>query len=322
MDREALRWPAGFSPVARAGAIAGLFAFALLFPASSLRADPFLDALNGTNADAAAGASSLASGTAAVALDKAAGTPHFWQRDSRGAFENEGRDYCCPVAVSNSLAYLAHHGFPALLPDGDGVQPQIDLINLLASSDYFETDPANGTSPGTVLSGVEKYVQAQGYQCERLEYEGWRKVGRSQQDKIKASRPDLDWLKEGILNPHGAVWLNIGWYVRSGDSDQEWKRNGGHWVTLVGYGAADPGDTPNPQLLLIHNPATRGNGDAPDLAAQDVVYLQQVDAGTLDTGKDSTEDAAGMYQISGPGLPKGKNVVAFLDAAIVLVVKP
>jgi len=312
VEREPPSLKAGHSLDASRRAIARALALALLFGAPWLRADAFLDALNGPSGDSAP--------AAAIATDKAAETPHFWQRDRRGAFENEGRDYCCPVAVSNSFFYLAHHGFPALLPDGDGVQPQIDLINLLASPDYFATDPANGTSPGTVLSGVENYVRNQGYQCARLEYEGWRQVGRRQQDKIKAPRPELDWLKEGILDPHGAAWLNIGWYVR-GDSG-EWKRTGGHWVTLVGYGAADPNDPPNPRLLLIHNPATRGNGDAPDSAARDVIYLQPVDAGTLRTGKDSTVDAAGMYQVSGPGLPLAQGVdAAFLDAAIVLVVK-
>jgi hypothetical protein len=144
-------------------------------------------------------------------------------------------------------------------------------------------------------------------------------VGSSQRDKIKAPRPDLDWLKQAILDPHGAVWLNIGWYV-PGDGDNEWKRTGGHWVTLVGYGAPSADETPNPRLLLIHNPATRGNGDAPDAAAKDVVYLQRIDEGTLDTGKDTTQDAAGMYRISGPGLPVSKGVVAILDTAIVLVV--
>jgi hypothetical protein len=244
------------------------------------------------------------------ATQKAAETPHFWQRDSRGGFANGGRDYCCPVAVSNSLVYLAHHGFPALLPEGNGDQPQIDLINLLASSDYFGTDPANGTSPGEVLSGVQKYVEDNGYRCERLEYEGWRKVGRNNQDEIKASRPSLDWIKEGIRNPHGAVWLNIGWYTQNGDG--EWKRTGGHWVTLVGCGNADDANQ-----LLIHNPGMRGS----DNPANDVVHLQPVAEGTLDTGRQSTEDASGMYLISGLGLPISRGVdAAFLDAAIVLVV--
>ena len=251
-------------------------------------------------------------------LQKAATTPHFWQRDSRGGFENEGRDYCCPVAVSNSLAYLAHHGFPALLPEGGGVQPQIDLINLLASPDYFGTDPENGTPPGAVLTGVQKYVEKKGYSCARLEYEGWRKIGRNAPVAVKARHPGLDWLERGISGPNGAVWLNIGWYKQVGDG--EWKRTGGHWVTLVGYGATQAGTAMDPLLLLISNPAT-SKGDLEDVSG-DVVHLRQVEEGTLDTGKESTEDAAGMYQVSGPGLPISRNVdVAFLDAAIVLVIK-
>jgi hypothetical protein len=54
-----------------------------------------------------------------------------------------------------------------------------------------------------------------------------------------------------------------------------------------------------------------------------VVHLKPVSEGTLDTGARSTEDAAGMYEVSGPGLPLARGIDAsFLDAAIVLVVKP
>jgi len=304
--------------------IGRLFALGIILGVLSVRADTVTATVKSDSTDTPAetttpDASAPASSDADVSTEKAAATPHFWQRDSRGGFENEGRDYCCPVAISNSFVYLAHHGFPSLLGEGDGVQPQIDLINQLASSDYFGTDPTTGTGPGGVLSGVQKYVENQGYHCERLEYEGWRKVGRNQASAILAARPSLDWLKQGVRDPHGAVWLNIGWYTRVGDG--EWKRIGGHWVTLVGYGAADPAGAADPNLLLIHNPATRGNDDRPDDPAKDVVHLRQVAEGTLDTGKDSTEDAAGMYQLSGPGLPISRGVdAAFLDAAVVLVV--
>ena len=256
----------------------------------------------------------------AIPAQKATETPHFWQRDSRGGFENGGRDYCCPVAVSNSLVYLARHGFPALLSNGDGIQPQIDLINRLASSDYFGTDPQNGTPPGAVLTGVQKYVEAKGYGCERLEYEGWRQVGRNNNGAIKAGRPALDWIKEGIRSPNGAVWLNIGWYRQLDQG--HWKRIGGHWVTLVGYGGTDANAVVKPLLLLIHNPATRDNMNPADNLSNDVIHLEQIGEGTLDTGTKSTEDAAGMYRVSGLGLPLPSGVdAAFLDAAIVLVVK-
>jgi hypothetical protein len=293
-------------------------ALALLAVLSPLRAGTFGEAVTNSPPDTSADAAAATAEDAAT--QKLNDTPHFWQRDSRGGFANEGRDYCCPVAVSNSLVYFARHGFPALLPGSDDTaQSQIDLINLLASSDYFGTDPENGTAPGSVLSGVQKYIEEKGYQCRRLEYEGWRNVGSAEAATVKAARPDLDWLSGGVTNPHGAVWLNIGWYREI--TDGEWKRTGGHWVTLVGVrpGEAD-GDPP---IFLIHNPATRGNGDQPDDPDKDVVYLKAVDSGTLDTGKTSTEDASGMYQLSGPGLPIAKGVdAAFLDAAIVVVVAP
>jgi hypothetical protein len=200
--------------------VARLLALGIILGLPSLRADTFSAVVRDSTSDTTGPKSSPDAPAPAddgATMQKAAGTPHFWQRDSRAGFENGGRDYCCPVAVANSFFYLSNHGFPALLPDGDGLQPQIDLIKLLASVDYFGTDPKNGTAPGAVLSGVRKYVEDMGYHCERLEYEGWRKVGRNQREAIRAARPRLDWLKKGILNPHGAVWLNIGWYTRVGD---------------------------------------------------------------------------------------------------------
>lgn len=246
--------------------------------------------------------------------DKADETPHFWQRDSRGGFDNGGRDYCCPVAVSNSLVYLAEHGFPALVSDGEGDQPQIDLINQLALPGYFNTDPNTGTTPENVLVGVQRYVENHGYHCARLEYEGWRDVGRDNADAVKDSRPQLDWIAHAIRDPRGAVWLNVGWYKRTGAN--EWKRNGGHWVTVVGCGDDN-------HVLLIHNPARRGIAGQPDDPAKDIVHLDEVGDGTLHTGRESTENATGMYRVSGPGLPLDRGVdAAFLDAAVVFVIRP
>jgi hypothetical protein len=244
--------------------------------------------------------------------ERAAGTPHFWQLDPRGGFKNGGKDYCGPVAISDSLVYLAHHGFPELLPDGEGDQAQIDLINSLASPHYLGTDPDKGTGSGSVLRGIEKYVVAHGYQCTTMEYKGMYELGRREREFIVADRPDLDWMKKGMLDPHGAVWLAVGWYTQTGEG--HWKRTGGHWVPMVGFDAADP------CALLIHNPGTRGNGDRPDDPAQDVVHLKEVSAGTLDMDDGPEHDAAGRYILSGPGLPIGPDKVAFLDSAIVVVV--
>lgn len=244
--------------------------------------------------------------------EKVAKTPHFWQLDPRGGFQNGGQYYCCPVAVSDSLVYLARHGFPELLPKDKGVQSQIGLINLMASPRYLGTDPEKGTGPDTVLNGVENYVVGQGYQCSTMEYEGWHRLQCRHEEFVMGTKTDLDWLKKGVRDPHGVVWLNVGWYTRAGED--QWKRTGGHWVTMTGFAAADA------RTLLIDNPSTPGNGDQPDDPANDVVHLQPVDAGTLYKQEGMTQDAAGMYMMSGPGLPMGHDTVAFLDGAIVLVV--
>src|SRR5947209_6039965 len=73
-----------------------------------------------------------------VHTEKVAGTPHFYQGDLLAGFPGDGRNYCCPVAVSDSFVYLASHGFPKLLPAGvagaaDPAEAQIALIRKLAS---------------------------------------------------------------------------------------------------------------------------------------------------------------------------------------------
>jgi hypothetical protein len=241
-------------------------------------------------------------------------TPAFYQLDPRGHFANGGRDYCCPVALSNSLVYLARHGYPDLLPAGTGDEAQIDLINQLASPDYLDTNPDNGTGPGAVLSALQKYISDKGYTCARLEYEGWRSVGRNHQEAVVLSRADLDWIKSGIRNPRGAVWLNVGWYQQT--APDQWKRTGGHWVALVGVGPSGTND------LLIHNSLLRQEGAPSSSPGRNLVHLDRIPAGTLQTGPAATEDAAGLYQVAGPGLPLGRHVdAAFLDAAIVLVLR-
>ncbi len=49
------------------------------------------------------------------------------------------------------------------------------------------------------------------------------------------------------LNRRGAVWINVGWY-KFNLKTNEYRRVGGHWVTLVGY---------NKGRLVIYDPASR-----------------------------------------------------------------
>jgi len=304
------------APAASASAVADADASAVAPPSTRAAADlTFMAAVppQGAGAetmppDAASDLGSSGGAGNAVVAEKFRTMPDFWQLDPRGHFADGGLMYCGPVAVSNSLAYLAHHGFPGLLHRGEDDRPQIDLINLLASPDYINTNPTRGSGPYNILRGVEKYVDEQGYRCATLAYEGWRKVG----PYVKASRPDLGWIKDSILNPHGVVWLNIGWFTRL-DSGH-YRRSGGHFLTLVGF---DPG---NPMTLLIHNPEMYGQGAKASDPTRFELHLKPMEAGTCESEDGQTQNADGLYEVSGPSLSLGQNKVAILEEAMALVV--
>jgi hypothetical protein len=268
--------------------------------------------------------------------EKVIGTPQFYQGDPRGRFPGNGENYCCPTAISDSLVYLAAHGFPKLLADGiaDPVDAQIALIRKLAAPDCMHTNPATGTDAAEACAGIRHYVEASGYVCGKLEYQGWRPLPREMASYVTAPLPSLSWIKKAAADARGAVWVNIGWYVRGAGPD-EFKRVGGHWVAVVGFGI-DGGASEDSGVLLIDNPAVRSAAPAkprrrrPDgtevptddeLAAR-IMATERVKQGRLFgryTGL--PRDAAGMYRVSGQGVHMSKKFdAAFLDDAIVLVI--
>jgi len=265
--------------------------------------------------------------------EKVTGTPHFYQGDPRGQFAGDGSNYCCPTAVSDSLVYLSEHGFPRLLPGGneDREEAQIALINKLASPESMKTNPSTGTDAGEACLGIRRYVEGAGYVCKTLEYRGWRPMPKSAASYAGGTAASLEWIKEATANPHGAAWVNIGWYVR-GSASGEWKRVGGHWLAVVGYGVDGEGNE-DPGILLVDNPAKRParserrrNGDSAgeptdEELASDVMTTQEIRQGRL-VGNYAglPRSAAGMYVVSGDGVSKSTKLDAILDGAVVLVV--
>src|SRR5262245_52175601 len=95
--------------------------------------------------------------TPAVCTAKISAMPDFCQVDEDGHFDNGGKVFCGPVAVSNSLVWLSQNGFPKLLPpvekkgdlgNGNGSADsdhkidsqkaaQIELIRTLGSPDFM-----------------------------------------------------------------------------------------------------------------------------------------------------------------------------------------
>ncbi|WP_407572784.1 hypothetical protein [Deinococcus altitudinis] len=243
--------------------------------------------------------SAPADASLAAASSKAAATPDFLQTDKTAGFAGAGTQFCAPTAISNSLTWLGTHGYPALLPKGSNLHNvQADLIRLLGSANFMNTDPANGTGPAQVLWGVGKYVEKAGYSVSDLSYEGWRTVPAAQRVSMA---PDLDDIRDVIDEDAGAVWLNVGWY-RYDEDDDTYQRVGGHWVTVVGYVQGD---------LLIHDPAS-------PTGRTERVTATLLESGSMVGKEANLPRAAEQYYELGGGLGT-KNWTAILDGAVFLV---
>jgi hypothetical protein len=245
-----------------------------------------------------------------VYTDKLRNTPDLCQTDKEANFPGGGGTFCAPVAVSNGLMALSARGFPKLRPAGSTAkQSQIRLVQTLARPEFMDAD--DGAGPLGVMRGLKKYVEQAGYRIVRLQHQGWRKGGRP----AVAETPELRWIKEGIADPSGAVFLNIGWYTYEPTS-KEYRRTGGHWMTLAGYGVTKTGHK-DPNTLLIHDPAPRTGASG----VTQYVRVEKLTAGTL-TGNDAPlpRSAAGFYRMGeGMVVKKGRDA-AILDAVVVLVV--
>ncbi|UQN09369.1 C39 family peptidase [Deinococcus sp. QL22] len=235
----------------------------------------------------------------AASSSKVAATPDFLQTDPKAGFASAGAQFCAPTAVSNSLTWLGTHGYPALLPQGSNLHNvQANLIRLLGSASFTNTDPASGTGPAQLMRGVGQYVQKAGYGISELSYEGWRAVPAAQRVSMT---PDLDNIRDVIDDDAGAVWLNVGWY-RYDENDDTYERSSGHWVTVVGYGGDD---------LLIHDPAT-------SVGRTERATVTPLASGSLVGQEANLPRAAEEYYELGGSLAR-ENWVAILDGAVFLL---
>ena len=163
---------------------------------------------------------------------------------------------------------------PAL---NDRKMAQYKVALALGEKKYMNTNLKTGTGAAAVLEGLSRYVEDRGYKHDYLKYQGWRKhAGRF---ATGVEIPQLKWTKQG-LKGDSAVCMNVGWYKYTASKD-EYVRIGGHWITLVGYGADREGKRDD-AVLIVHDPATRA-GKGP---AHDYVWLKQIKSGRL-TGKSS-----------------------------------
>ncbi|MEJ2609083.1 MAG: hypothetical protein P8179_03125 [Candidatus Thiodiazotropha sp.] len=219
--------------------------------------------------------------------------PDLLQTKKSANFAGGGKQFCGPVAVSNSLVWL------------ENVQDeshQIELVHKLSSSEYMNTSAENGTGTGGLIRGIDKYVTEVFGRYRKLEYSGWKKCPNKYHSIIKI--PTLSFMRSG-LNRKGAVWLNIGFY-KADKIKNEYLRVGGHWVTLVGFEGGQ---------LIIHDPASRAGKSFHN----DFIDYSILASGILISKKIGKQRLAkGFFRLgSGLSIPKRADT-AVIDGVVVL----
>jgi hypothetical protein len=224
-------------------------------------------------------------------LDKIYTTPDYTQTDSSyGGFPDNngvmhGGVFCGPCSASNSLMWLANNGWENLCPPtGNRKRDQHDLIEVIASDQYMDSYEHNGTNPTRIANGMYDYIRDCGYDFNRFEWQGRRYV--PSQFDTGVNIPDLDWMREGIEGPTTVQLWSVGWYGYDAETDN-YSRDGGHWVTMVGYGQNGSGE----DCMIIHDPSPRTGYSLQN----NYVKLTPLQSGT----KDHSEDLTGQYWLTG-----------------------
>jgi hypothetical protein len=219
--------------------------------------------------------------------------PDLLQTIAVAKFPDEGRQFCGPVAVSNSLVWL----------EGKKDQEyQISVVHKLSSSGYMDTNNLKGTGTYRLIKGVDRYVKEVFGGYRELKYSGWRNAPEEYRSILK--QPTIDYMRSA-LTKQGAAWLNVGWY-KYDKHEEIFTRVGGHWVTLVGYEAGE---------LVIHDPAPQAGDDF----SNEFVSYSVIKTGTLTGDKYGLpQPAKGYYKLDkGMHIPESADL-AVIDGVVVL----
>lgn len=230
--------------------------------------------------------------------------PDLVQTDPKGKFERGGKSYCGPVAASNSLVWLKA-GSDGKFTD---TEKQYEVVNRLASPEYMKTDPVKGVGANGMIRGIRRFVEEDiGDKNYKLAYQGWRSTPEGHFNGVR--EPELEWIRSSVGRGKSA-WLNVGWYRHHEEKD-EYERVGGHWVTIVGYGADEEGKLSD-RIIVVHDPSPRC-GEHP----HEYVILTPIKKGTL-TGKkgETFRSSVGLFLMGGGMHIKSIADVAILDGVI------
>jgi hypothetical protein len=177
-------------------------------------------------------------------IEKVDSVPDLSMTDKALELPDGGGYFCGPVSIASSLIYLKKNGFEKLLPDyqGDTMRIYRDLICQLSEDKYMRTIPNKITPPGYMIRGLKKYVKDSGYDFDKIEY---KEFGKDE-------NYDIDLLKNRISNGYESI---IFLWITKEIEPNVMKIIAGHWVSLVGYGKDEKGNT-NSDILIIQDPGS------------------------------------------------------------------
>jgi hypothetical protein len=221
-----------------------------------------------------------------------------------GGFRNGGTMFCGPTSVSNGVMWLDDHGYDNLVENtADRKEDQHDLIVALGYD--MGVDPYGGVGVGGICNGLWDYVTERGYTPERLQAQSWRSIPSQFDTGIEI--PTLEFVQEALRTGRAAAYVNVGWYNKSGST---YRRSGGHWLTIVGYG--HDGVAEDPDFIILHDPSCGGDYNTIE---QEYTEARPLPAGTTLDGSYGglPRSAEGYFQ-----LPDYKSR-AIVDAFVVMV---
>jgi len=236
--------------------------------------------------------------------------PDLTQTDPELDVDGGGESWCGPVAVSNALMWVAEQGREGLVPTAaSDKERQLALVRLLGSGRFMATTRTGGTGTSNLLRGLHKYLLSTGFGYRRLEYQGWR--GHPYRFSTGVKIPTLQFIQKA-LDDGGVAVIHAGWYKTSRFGDFH-RRNGGHWLTVVGAGIDEQGN-PAPDTLVLNDPAPY-SGNEP---ARHFVRIERFESGWL-LAEDGAFPAKGYAKLTGGMRIKREGDIAVLDGVVALV---
>lgn len=251
-------------------------------------------------------------------VEKVDSIPDLTQTDPDLGLLYGGQKSCDSVSVTNSLVWLADHGYENMvLKNEDGSASYAKTAHLL---DRILSPASGGTVPPSFIKGLERYFSGQGYSEEdyEIEFQGWYHPDGFEGVLI----PNINRIKKGLIGD-GAVWLFVGFYQYDRQKD-EYQIISHHYVTLVGYGLDEDGKE-NPNVLIVHDPAPRSGPGT----THNYVHIEEIEGGQITVGSNPLFgfypqlpiDATGYFRL-GNGLAYNDLAdIAILDGVIILEMK-